>query len=104
MTSGQYSQVAQLSGGISPVSSHQRNSIWPKTVVYSISCSCGKIYKGETCCPLKVKLEEHQKAVVWGEIEKSRMVDYYWSIICMDCKMVIMENQGRRVTSIKVYK
>ena len=26
--------------------------------------------------PLKMKLEEHWKAVVWGEIEKSGMVDH----------------------------
>ena len=32
MTSGQYSQVVQLSRGISSGSSHQRNSTWPRTV------------------------------------------------------------------------
>ena len=30
----------------------------------SIPCSCGKIYKGETGRPLKVRLVEHRKAVV----------------------------------------
>ena len=30
-----------------------------KNCVYSIPCSCGKIYKGETSHPLKVRLEEH---------------------------------------------
>ena len=35
-----------------------------KNCVYSIPCSCGKIYKGETGRPLKVRLEEHRKAVV----------------------------------------
>ena len=44
----------------------------------SISCCCGKIYKGETVCPLKVRLEEHRKAVVRGEIEKSCMADNIW--------------------------
>ena len=39
-----------------------------------ITC-CGKVYKGETCCLLKVRLEEHQK-VVQGEIEKSGMADH----------------------------
>ena len=53
MTSGQYSQVVPL-------------------VV------CGKIYKGETGRPLKVRLEEHRKAVVRGEIEKSGMADHIW--------------------------
>ena len=42
-----------------------------KNWVYSIPCNCGKIYKGETGRPLKVRLEEHRKAVVRGEIEKS---------------------------------
>ena len=49
-----------------------------KNYVYSISQSCGKIYKGETGCPLKVRLEEHRWAVVQGEIEKSGMADHIW--------------------------
>ena len=49
-----------------------------KNCVYSIPCSCGKIYKGETCCLLKVRLEEHRKAVVRGEIKKSGMADHIW--------------------------
>ena len=40
-----------------------------KNCVYSIPCSCGKVYKGKICHPLKVKLEEHRKAIVQGEIE-----------------------------------
>ena len=35
-----------------------------KNCIYSIPCSCGKIYIGETGHPLKVRLEEHWKAVV----------------------------------------
>ena len=49
-----------------------------KNCVYSIPCSCGKIYKGETGRPLKVRLEEHWKAVVRGEIEKSDMANHIW--------------------------
>ena len=74
MTSGQHSQMNQLSGGISSGSSHQRNS----TCVYSISCSCGKIYKGETGRLLKVRLEEHRKAILRGEIETSGIADHIW--------------------------
>ena len=49
-----------------------------KYCVYSIPCSWGKIYKGKTGHPLKVRLEEHRKAVVWGEIKKSGMADHIW--------------------------
>ena len=49
-----------------------------KNCVYSIPYSCGKIYKAETGRPLKVRLEEHRKAVVRGEIEKSGMADHIW--------------------------
>ena len=49
-----------------------------KNCIYSIPCSCGKIYKSETGHPLKVRLEEHWKAVVRGEIEKLDMADHVW--------------------------
>ena len=49
-----------------------------KDCIYSIPCSCGKIYEGETGHPLKVRLEEHRKAVVRGEIEKSGIADHIW--------------------------
>ena len=49
-----------------------------KNCVYSIPCSCGKVYNGETGRPLEVRLEEYQKAVVRGEIEKSGMADHIW--------------------------
>ena len=58
--------------GISSRSNHQRN--W----VYSIPCSCGKIYKSEISHPLKVRLKEHRKAILRGEIEKSGMADHIW--------------------------
>ena len=49
-----------------------------KNCVYSIPCSCGKIYKGETGHTLKVRLEEHRKTVVRNEIEKLGMADHIW--------------------------
>ena len=49
-----------------------------KNCVYSIPCSCGKIYKGETGRPLKIRLEEHRKAVVRSDIEKLDMTDHIW--------------------------
>ena len=49
-----------------------------KNYVYSIPCSCGKVYQDETCRPLKIRLEEHRKAVVQDQIEKSSMADHIW--------------------------
>ena len=50
-----------------------------KNCVYSILfCCCFKIDKGETGRPLKLRLEEHWKAIVRGEIEKSGMIDHIW--------------------------
>ena len=49
-----------------------------KNCVNFIPCSCGKIYKGETGHPLKVRREEHLKAAVRGEIKKSGMADPIW--------------------------
>ena len=49
-----------------------------KNCVYTIPCSCGKIYKGETGRPIKVRLEEHRKALVQGMIEKWGMADHIW--------------------------
>ena len=43
-----------------------------KNCIYSIPCSCGSVYEGEIYCPVKVKLEEHRKAVV----RKVRMIIY----------------------------
>ena len=39
-----------------------------KNSMYFIPCSCGNVYKGETWRPLKIRLNEHPKAVVCGEI------------------------------------
>ena len=49
-----------------------------KNCIYSILCSCRKIYKVEMGHPLKVRLEEHREAVVRGKIEKLGMADHIW--------------------------
>ena len=49
-----------------------------KNCVYSIPCNCHKVYKGETYCPLKIRLEENRKAVVCHEIKKLGMADHIW--------------------------
>ena len=52
-------------------------STWWELCIFHL-CSCGKVYKDETYHPLKVRLQEHWKAVVWGEIQKSGMADQIW--------------------------
>ena len=59
ITSGQYSQVAPLL----------------RWYLFRVK---PRVYKGEICHPLKVRQEEHRKAVIWGEIEKSGMMDHIW--------------------------
>ncbi|XP_036358999.1 uncharacterized protein LOC118763458 [Octopus sinensis] len=49
-----------------------------KYCVYSISCSCGRLYKSQTCCPLKIRVEEHRKAVTRRDIDKSVIADHVW--------------------------
>ena len=46
--------------------------------MYFIPCKYCKVYKGKIYYSLKVRLEEHQKAVCQGEIEKSGMADHTW--------------------------
>ena len=78
MISGQYSQVVQLSGDISSGSSHQRNSTWSRTMFTSSLAVVVKYTMARQVSSLKVRLEEHRKAVVRGEIEKSGRADYIW--------------------------
>ena len=46
--------------------------------MYFIHYSGGRTYKGKICRPLKIMLQEHQKAVIWGKIEKSGMAEHIW--------------------------
>ena len=79
MTSGQYSPEAQVSGVIPSVPIHQQNLTWPRTVcIPSLVVVVKYIYRWDML-PLKIRLEEHRKAVVRGEIEKSGMADYIWN-------------------------
>ena len=49
-----------------------------KDCVYVTPCNCERKYKGETGRPLKVRLQEYQKAETRGEVEKSGVADYIW--------------------------
>lgn len=50
-----------------------------KNCIYNIPCTCGKSYTGETCRPLSVRLAEHRKATIRGEVDKSGVAEHTWS-------------------------
>ena len=60
---------------IKPTSSTILNK---KNCIYEIPCLCGKVYTGESGRPLKVRIEEHKKAVTRGELDKSKMAIHVW--------------------------
>ena len=71
-----------------------------KNCVYSIPCS------SETGRPLKVRLQEHRKAVVRGEIEKSGMADHIWKknrnhLPLWDKVEIIDKAEHRRIRRLK---
>ena len=70
MISGQYSLAARFFKNISRVKSLIKYNM-NKNCVYSILCNCSRVYKGERCNPLKVRLDEHRKAVCRREIDMS---------------------------------
>ena len=47
-------------------------------VVYSIPCSCGKVYIGETTRRLEQRISEHQDACRKGEEKKSAVAEHAW--------------------------
>ena len=48
-------------------------------IVYSVPCSCGKSYIGETIRRLDTRLEEHREACKRGETDKSAVAEHVWS-------------------------
>ena len=48
-------------------------------MVYSIPCSCGLEYIGETKRALETRIGEHQAAVRRGEPEKLAVADHAWT-------------------------
>ena len=48
------------------------------SVVYSIPCSCGQKYIGETKRNLEARLKEHQIATRRGETDKSAIAEHAW--------------------------
>ena len=52
------------------------------SIVYSIPCSCGKVYIGETCRRLKQRLEEHRNACMKGDEKASAIAEHAWKDHC----------------------
>ena len=51
-----------------------------KNCMYSVLCSCDKVYKDKICCPLKVRQEEHQKAIYWVYVGSMfRLLSLKWN-------------------------
>ena len=61
-----------------------------------------RVYKSETCRPLKVRLQEYRKAKVRKEIEKSGMSDHIWKEkgnylpVCDKVKMIDWEEHWKK--------
>ena len=72
-----------------------------KDCVYAIPCSRGREYKGETGRLLKVRLQEHEKAVTHDEVEKSGMADHIWRdkgyqrALCDQVEIIVKEHHWK---------
>ena len=47
-------------------------------VVYSVPCSCGQCYVGETVRRLETRIAKHKEACSRGELEKSAIAEHAW--------------------------
>ena len=73
MTLGQYSQVVQLSGGISSGSSHVRNSTWPRTPSLAVVVKYTKVRQVDHC---KARRTSEGSSTRWDW--NSGMADHIW--------------------------
>ena len=64
-----------------------------KNYVYTLLCSCNKVFKSETCRPLKIRVEEHRKAVCQGVIEKET--------ICTNGMKLRYRKKSKRIRFLK---
>ncbi len=48
------------------------------SIVYSIPCSCGEVYIGETTRRLEQRVKEHQDACKRGNEKVSAIVEHAW--------------------------
>lgn len=64
-----------------------------------MSCKCGKTHIGESKCPLKTKIQNHQKLALLGEIIKSSLPQYAWeedNRIRWNDAFIILKEEGWR--------
>ena len=96
---------ADLLGWVSSIAFYLPIQV-PWSRCYSLPCSCSKVYKGDKCRPLKIRLEEHRKAVVRGEIEKSGMANHIWKekenpLLWWDIVKIIDREEHWRIRRLK---
>ena len=63
-----------------------------KKGVYSIPCSCGRLYIGETICSMKVRLKEHCSEIMHNKTKSLAVVENYIKnnhYICVEHAKVI---------------
>ena len=68
--------MARLFENISFQPNPQKITIWPRIASTPSHIVVVKYKKSDICCPLKVRLEEHRKAVCGGDVEKSDIADH----------------------------
>ena len=62
---------------LSRVKTHLSDGMQSKDV-YSVPCSCGKCYVGETVRRLETRIAEHKEACSRGELEESIIAEHAW--------------------------
>jgi hypothetical protein len=60
--------------------------------VYSIPCSCGKVYIGETGRSMKIRLKEHNVDIKWNRTHKSSLAEHSLKtshLVCLENAKII---------------
>ena len=73
------------------------------SVVYSVPCSCGKVYIGETTRRLQQRVNEHQDACKKGDEKSSAIAQHAWKehhpILWKEAKII---DKANKTTELKV--
>ena len=69
-----------------------------------MECEYGKRYVGETCRPLKTRVNEHQRNTTNGEIDKSKIAEHSWeqkNRFQWDKASIISKEENSRIRKLK---